>query len=67
MDIIEVQRAITKFYVNLGKTLNDVQEDLRTVYGDSKLSGSAIHKWFRLFSDGRETTKMTFVAADILS
>lgn len=56
-DVISEQRTIIKFYVNLGKTPNEVQEDLRTVYGDSTLKKTAVHKWFRRFSDGRETTK----------
>ena len=57
VDITVEQRTIIKFYVNLGKTVNDVQDDLRAVYGDSALSRSVIYKWFRRFGEGRETVQ----------
>ena len=57
VDITVELRTIINFYVNLGKTPNDVQEDLRTVYWESTLFRSAINKWLCRFSDGRETTK----------
>ena len=51
------QRVVIKFYVLLDKSFTEIRDDLHKVYGDSCLANSAISKWMRPFTDGRESTK----------
>lgn len=55
--MIAEQRTVIKFYAKLGKSLQEVNSDLQTVYGDSVLTYACIRKWFRRFSEGRESVQ----------
>jgi histone-lysine N-methyltransferase SETMAR len=52
MDKIEY-RAVTKFFVKEGLTLNKIHSKFIKVYGDSSLSFSTIKKWAAEFKRGR--------------
>ena len=56
-DVVHEQRTVIKFYVKLGKSMPEIQEDLQKVYGDSRFTNSFIHKWFHRFSDGLKPVK----------
>ena len=55
--VVHEQRTVIKFYVELGKNMPEIKEDLQKVYGDSRFTNSCIHKWFHRFSDGRKSVK----------
>jgi len=48
------QRMNTKFLVKLGKIGNKIREILVQVYGDSAMKKTAVYKWGKSFSEGRE-------------
>jgi len=52
MDKIEY-RAVTKFFVKEGLTLNKIHSKFIKVYGDSSPSFSTIKKWAAEFKRGR--------------
>jgi len=48
------QRTKIKFLVKLEKSGNEISEMLVQVYGDSATKKSAVYKWGKRFSEGRE-------------
>lgn len=48
------QRVCVKFCQSLGDTPAVCFEKLKTVYGDTAMTRSAVYKWFNRFKDGRE-------------
>ena len=56
------QGTIIKFNVNLWKIPNNVEEDL-TIYGESPLSWSAIHKWFCRYNNNNFGISPVFLAS----
>ena len=56
-EVLFEQRVITKFYVELRKSLSEIKADLEKVYGDSALKNSCICKWIGQFREGRNTVK----------
>jgi len=49
------RRTNIKFLVKLGKSGNEIRERLVQVYGDSAMKKSAVYKWVKSFSEGRES------------
>ena len=49
------QRTNIKFLVKLGKSGNEIREMLVQVYGDSAMKITAVYKWMKRFSEGRES------------
>jgi len=49
------QQTNIKFLVNLGKSGNEIREMLMQVYGDNAMKKTAVYKWVKRFSDGRES------------
>ena len=50
---LEQQMNIT-FLVKLGKGGNKIREMLQQVYGDNAMKKTAVYKWVKRFSEGRE-------------
>jgi len=48
------QRRNIKFLVKLGKSGNEIREMLVQVYGNSAMKKTAVYKWVKRFSEGRE-------------
>jgi len=48
------QRTNIKFLVKLGKSGNEIREMLVHVYGDNAMKKTAVYKWVKRFSEGRE-------------
>ena len=44
-----------KFLVKLGKSGNKIREMLGQVYGDNAMKKTAVYKWVKRFSEGRES------------
>jgi len=44
-----------KFLVKLGKSGNKIREMLGHVYGDNAMKKTAVYKWVKRFSEGRES------------
>jgi cytochrome c-type biogenesis protein CcmH/NrfF len=44
-----------KFLVKLGKSGNEIREMLVQVYGDNAMKETAVYKWAKRFSKGRES------------
>ena len=44
-----------KFLVKLGKSGNEIREMLVQVYGDNAMKKTAVYKWVKRFSEGRES------------
>ena len=51
------QRCAIKFCVKLGETGIETFNKLKEAYGEHALSRSQVFKWFKAFSDGRESIK----------
>ena len=51
------QRCTIKFCVKLGETGIETFNKLKEAYGEHALSRSQVFKWFKAFSDGRESIK----------
>jgi len=51
---LEQQMNIT-FLVKLGKGGNKIREMLQQVYGDNAMKKTAVYKWVKSFSEGRES------------
>jgi len=49
------QRTNIKFLVKLGKSGNEIREMLVQVYGDNAMKKTAVNKWLKRFSEGRES------------
>jgi len=49
------QRTNIKFLVKLGKNGNEIREMLMQVYGDNAMKKTAVYKWVKRFSEGRES------------
>ena len=49
------QRTNIKFLVKLGKSGNEIREMLVQVYGDNAMKKTAVYKWVKSFSEGRES------------
>ena len=49
------QRTNIKFLVKLGKSDNEIREMLVQVYGDNATKKTAVYKWVKRFSEGRES------------
>jgi len=49
------QRTNIKFLVKLGKSGNEIREMLVKVYGDNAMKKTAVYKWVKCFSEGRES------------
>jgi hypothetical protein len=48
------ERTNIKFLVKLGKSGKEIREMLVQVYRDNAMKKSAVCKWVKLFSEGRE-------------
>jgi len=48
------QRTNIKFLVKLGKNGNEIREMLVHIYEDNALKKTAVYKWVKRFSEGRE-------------
>jgi len=49
------QRTNIKFRVKLGKSGNEIREMLVQVYGDNAMKKTAVYKWVKSCSEGRES------------
>jgi len=49
------QRTNIKFLVKLGKSGNEIRVMLEHVCGDSAIKKTAVYKWVKCFSEGRES------------
>jgi len=54
---ISEQRCGIKFCVKLGETGIETFNKLKQAYGEHALSRSQVFKWYKAFSEGRESTK----------
>ena len=52
---LEQQKKNIKFLVKLGKSGNEIREMLVQVYGDNAMKRTAVYKWVKRFSEGRES------------
>ena len=51
------QRCAIKFFVTLGETSIETFNKLKQAYGEHALSTSQVFKWYKAFSEGRESIK----------
>ena len=51
------QRCLIKFCVKLGETGIETFHKLKQTYGEHALSRSQVFKWYKAFSEGRESIK----------
>jgi len=49
------QRTNIKFLVKLAKNGNEIRQMLVQVYGDNDMKKTAVYKWVKRFSEGRES------------
>jgi len=49
------QRTNIKCVVKLGKSVKEIREMLVQVYGDNAVKKTAVYKWVKRFSEGRES------------
>ena len=49
------QQTNIKFLVKLGNSGNEIREMLVQVYGDNAMKKTAVYKWAKCFSEGRES------------
>ena len=54
---MEEQRTIVKFYVRLGKSIEEVTNDMVKVYEEKAMAPRAIRKWVKRFKEGRQSTE----------
>ena len=54
---MEEQRTIVKFYVRLGKSIEEVTNDLVKVYEEKAMAPRTIRKWVTRFKEGRQSTE----------
>ena len=55
--VMEEQRTVVKFYVQLGKSIQELTDDLLEVYGDEAMAPRTIRKWVQRFKEGRASTE----------
>ena len=55
--LMEEQRTIEKFYVRLGKSIEEVTNDLVKVYEENAMAPRTIRKWVKRFKEGRQSTE----------
>jgi len=56
MSELELEHRMNiKFVVKLGKSGNKIREMLVQVYGDNVMKKTAVYKWVKRFSEGRES------------
>ena len=56
MSELELEQQMNiKFIVKLGKSGNEITEMLGQVYGDNAMKKTAVYKWVKRFSEGRES------------
>ena len=48
-------RTNIKFLVKLGKSGKEIREMLEQVYGDNAMEKTAVYRWVKCFSEGRES------------
>ena len=51
------QQCAIKFFVKLGETGIETFNNLKQAYGEHALSRSQVFKWYKAFSEGRESVK----------
>ena len=49
------QRRNIKFLAKIGKSGNEIREMLMQVYRDNAMKKTAVYKWVKRFSEGRES------------
>jgi len=49
------QRTNIEFLVKLGKNGNEIRQMLVHIYGDNAVKKTAVYKWVKRFSEGRES------------
>ena len=49
------QRRNIKFLAKIGKSGNEIREMLVQVYKDNAMNNTAVYKWVKRFSEGRES------------
>jgi len=49
------QRTNIKFLVKLGKSGNEIREILMQIYRDNAMKKTAVYRWVKRFSEGRES------------
>jgi len=49
------QRTNIKFLVKLGKSGNEIRQMLVQVYGNNAMKKTAVYKWVKRLSEGRES------------
>ena len=49
------QRTNIKFLVKLGKSGNEIREILMQIYRDNDMKKTAVYRWVKRFSEGRES------------
>ena len=54
---MEEQRTIIKFYVRLGKSIEEVANDLVKVYEEKAIATHTTRKWIKRFKKGRQSTE----------
>ena len=56
MSELELEQCTNvKFLVKLGKSGNEIREMLVQVYRDNAMKKTAVYKWVKRFSEGRES------------
>ena len=56
MSELELEQQMNiKYLVKLGKSGNKIREILAQVYGDNAMKKTAVYKWVKRFSEGRES------------
>jgi len=50
-----LQRRNIKFLAKIGKSGNEIREMLVQVYRDNAMKKTAVYKWVKRFSEGRES------------
>jgi len=56
MSELELEQQMNiNFLVKLGKSGNEIREMLVQVYGDNGMNKTAVYKWVKCFSEGRES------------
>ena len=55
--VMEEQRTIVKFYVRLGKSIEEVTNDLVKVHEEKAMAPRTIRRWVKHFKGGRQSTE----------
>ncbi len=54
MDIQAEQRAVIRFYMRLGKSLEETYSDMKKLYDSECLSKTTVNSWHKSYCDGRD-------------